>query len=250
MAKKKKIPAFITYILSIFSILIIWQFISKIVNAALILPPPVQVFNALIYICSQKIFWQNFLVTFSRVLVSFILSVVIGGFLGFLCSISPFIKDFLEIPTAIIRATPVVAFILIAYFWFTSNQVPIFVSVLMTLPIMITSVITGFSLADEKLLKMAKVFCFSKREILKYIKIPSCIPSFCSGAISCFGLTWKVVVAGEVLCLPKKAMGTMLQRSQIHLESAEVIAEAFVLVAVSFLIERFFSQMLKKRIKK
>lgn len=243
----KKIPTGITYILSFITILLLWFAISAAMNASLILPGPVQVFNTLIQICSKRIFWQNFAFTFFRVIASFIITVFLGTFLGFLCGISGFVKDFLEIPLSIVRATPVVAFILVAYFWFTSNSVPVFVSVLMALPIMVTAITTGFEKTEKKYIELAKSFEFSQKEIIKYIKIPQCKPYFLNACVSCFGLCWKVVAAGEVLCLPKKAVGTLLQKSQIHLETAEVIAQTFVLVAVSFVVEKVFSIILMKR---
>lgn len=244
--ENKKIPTIVIYLFSFACIIAIWQIFAVKVGSEFILPTPAESFETLKKIVFSKVFWQNFWPTFLRVLISFGISVVLGAFIGFLCGISSFAKDFFEIPMSIIRATPVIAFILVAYFWFRSNVVPVFVTVLMTLPIMITSVCTGFEKADKDLLNMAKVYNFSKKEIIKYIKIPQAVPYFLNGAISCFGLSWKVVAAGEVICLPKKAVGTMLQKAQLHLETKEVIAETIVLVLVSFVIERIFSLIVEK----
>lgn len=244
--ENKKIPTIVIYLFSFTCIIAIWQIFAVKVGSEFILPTPAESFETLKKIVFSKVFWQNFWPTFLRVLISFGISVVLGAFIGFLCGISSFAKDFFEIPMSIIRATPVIAFILVAYFWFRSNVVPVFVTVLMTLPIMITSVCTGFEKADKDLLNMAKVYNFSKKEIIKYIKIPQAVPYFLNGAISCFGLSWKVVAAGEVICLPKKAVGTMLQKAQLHLETKEVIAETIVLVLVSFVIERIFSLIVEK----
>lgn len=245
--EKKKIPTSLVYLISLAVIILVWQIVAKNVNSTLILPTPLESFICLKTVILKKVFWQNFWATFLRVIISFAVSVVLGAFIGFLCGISRFAKDFFELPMAIVRATPVIAFILVAYFWFRSTVVPVFVTVLMTLPIMITSVCTGFEKADKELLNMASAFNFSKKEVIRYIKIPHAIPYFFNGAISCFGLSWKVVAAGEVICLPKKAVGTMLQKSQLHLETKEVIAETIVLIAASFIIEKVFAAILKKR---
>ena len=193
-----------------------------------------------------KAFWQAFAHTFLRVIISFAITVVIGTALGIAAGFSKFLRDFFELPLAVIRATPVVAFILIALFWFKSGTVPVFVSVLMTLPIMTTAVTNGFSKADEKLMGMAKVFCLTRSQIFKYIQFPSLVPFLLNGMVSSFGLTWKVVAAGEVLSLPKYAAGTMLQKAQVHLETSTVIAVAIILVLVSFAIERLFIYAVKR----
>lgn len=244
MNKKNQKPI-LTYIFSLAVIIIVWAATAKCMAAPLILPEPLFVLKTLFALICKKVFWQNFVSTFTRVIIAFLISIVIGSIIGLLCGISQFARNFFELPVAIIRATPVVAIILVAFFWFTSNTVPIFVTVLMTLPIIISSVTSGFINADEKLLQMSSVFCLSKIQIIRYIQLPSVIPYFVNAAVSCFGLSWKVVVAGEVLCLPKKAMGTMLEQAQVHLETAQVMAQTIVLVAVSFLLERLFSFLVK-----
>ncbi len=243
MIKKARTVA--AYVLSVLMIITVWFFLSKIINAELILPSPKKVFSSAFVLIKTRAFWQAFAHTFLRVILSFTITVVLGTAIGIASGFSSFIRDFFELPLAIIRATPVVAFILIALFWFKSGTVPVFVSVLMTLPIMATAVSNGFSKADEKLLCMADVFCLSRSQIFKYIQLPSLVPFFLNGMVSCFGLTWKVVAAGEVLSLPKYAAGTMLQKAQVHLETSTVIAVAIVLVVVSFILERLFMAVVK-----
>ena len=241
--KTKTIAA---YILSVLVILAAWFFLSKLINAELILPSPLEVFSSMGSLIKTKAFWQAFAHTFLRVIISFAITVVLGTALGIAAGFSKFLRDFFELPLAVIRATPVVAFILIALFWFKSGTVPVFVSVLMTLPIMTTAVANGFSKADEKLMGMAKVFDFSRGQVFRYIQLPSLVPFLLNGMVSSFGLTWKVVAAGEVLSLPKYAAGTMLQKAQVHLETSTVIAVAIILVLVSFAIERLFMYAVKR----
>ncbi len=241
--KTKTIAA---YILSVLVILAAWFFVSKLINAELILPSPFEVFSSMGSLVKTKVFWQAFAHTFLRVIISFAITVVLGTALGIAAGFSKFLRDFFELPLAVIRATPVVAFILIALFWFKSGTVPVFVSVLMTLPIMTTAVANGFSKADEKLMGMAKVFCLTRSQIFKYIQFPSLVPFLLNGMVSSFGLTWKVVAAGEVLSLPKYAAGTMLQKAQVHLETSTVIAVAIILVLVSFILEQVFMSLVKR----
>ena len=241
--KTKTIAA---YILSVLVILAAWVFVSKLINAELILPSPLEVFSSMDSLVKTRAFWQAFTHTFLRVIISFAITVVLGTALGIATGFSKFLRDFFELPLAVIRATPVVAFILIALFWFKSGTVPVFVSVLMTLPIMTTAVANGFSKADEKLMGMAKVFCLTRSQIFKYIQFPSLVPFLLNGMVSSFGLTWKVVAAGEVLSLPKYAAGTMLQKAQVHLETSTVIAVAIILVLVSFILEQVFMSLVKR----
>ena len=242
----KKYQTAIAYILSLAFIIALWFLLSHLVNAPLILPTPVSVFSSATDLVKSPAFWRAFAHTFLRVIISFAVTVLLGTALGIGAGFSRFFKSFFELPLAIIRATPVVAFILIALFWFKSGTVPVFVSVLMTLPIMTTAVANGFYKTDEKLLVMAHVFKLSRRQIFRYIQLPTLVPFFLNGMVSTFGLTWKVVAAGEVLSLPKYAAGTMLQKAQVHLETSTVMAVAIILVIVSFVLEQLFMLAVKK----
>lgn len=225
-------------LLPVLVILGIWFICSSLINQELILPSPVKVFSNLFYIIQKKEFWKAFSFTFLRVLASFVITVVLGVLLGFVTATSKLCKDFFDFPIAVMRSTPVIAVILVAIFWFKSDFVPVFVAVLMALPVMITSVQKGFSCQNEKLMFMANTYNFSRKQIFIYIKMPAVKPYFYNGCQSTFGLCWKVVTAGEVLSLPKSGFGTIISRAQVHLETADVMAITIVLVLVSYGIEK------------
>lgn len=247
---RQRVQKCIAYFSSVFLILIIWVIAAKKTSSSLILPYPAQVIKVMGSLLKSPDFWSNFLLTFYRCIVSFFISLLLGILIGVSCALSSFCKRLFELPIAIIRATPVAAVILIVLFWFKSTNVPIIVSILMTLPIIITSVINGVSQADKKLLDMAQCFSLSKKDCFRYIKLPSAIPFILNAAVSAFGLTWKVVVAGEVLSLPLRAAGTLLQRYQVHLESAYVLATAIILVAFSYILQELLAFFVKRYLKK
>ena len=241
--KQKKIFA---YLFSIFFIILFWTIFAKIIDSNLILPTPLDVFFAIVNLCTKKIFWQNVLVTMGRTFCAFFVSVLIGFVLGTLCGYSEFFNSFLKIPLSIIRATPIISIILLILFWFKSGTVPIVTSVLMSLPIMITSIHNGFLKIDNSLLQMAIVFNLTKIQVFKNIVLKSITPFFWNGVLSTFGLSWKVVVASEVLSLPAKSVGTILHKSQIHLEVQEVFAITIIVVCISFIFERLLDFFIKK----
>lgn len=239
------IKKYLIRISSIICVLFLWQIASLVVNASLILPGPKEVLLALFSLCTKVPFWINLGWTILRCMVAFGISFMIGLALGVMCGQFSAVYEFFELPVSIVRSTPVVAFILIAMFWFKSGTVPVVIAIVMTLPVTITSVYSGFLQIDDKLLKMAKSFQLTSIQVLFKIKLPAVKNYIRNAMVQTFGLTWKVVAAGEVLCLPKSAIGTMLQRSQIHLESAEVLAITIVFVTLSFILEKFLKKLLQ-----
>jgi len=219
-----------------------------ILDSSLILPLPKDVFLCAVKLFREIVFWKNVFITFLRVIESFLFSIIFGSFIGILCGKFLFVKEFLEIPISILRSTPVVALILILIFAFSSSTVPIVVSILMSLPVMISSISNGFVFSedDKKLFFMAKIFHFTKKQRIFHLWIPKLCPFFLSGFIASFGMSWKVVVAGEVLCLPKFALGTQLSTAQVHLESQEVLAISIIIVGLSFLLEKGMKKIIKQ----
>lgn len=230
---------------SLVVIFLLWEIFSRAVNAPLILPLPREVLSTLLALCRTAIFWKNVGATFLRVVISFAVSVAVGSVIGALCGSYSFAKKFFDVPLAIIRATPVVAFILLVLFWFNSNTIPIFVSIVMSMPVVISSVTIGFRAGDRQLYEMASVYSFTKGQQLRYITLPAAKPFFLNGCVSSFGLSWKVVAAGEVISLPKKGAGTLLQTAQVHLETRQVMAITIVIVALSFALEKIFAFAIK-----
>jgi len=249
MKKNKFLQKFLAAIISVGIIFIIWLYASLKIDSVLILPSPFEVLNALLKGISHIIFWKHIIATLIRVLIAFLISMCIGVFIGGISGMNQFFHDLFQIPLSIIRATPVVSFILLALFWFKSSVVPIFVSVLMCLPIIITSIDGCIRNIDKKLIDFSHCYEFSFIKTIKYIYIPVCIPTFANCVVATFGLSWKVVAAGEVLSLPRNAVGTLLHQAKVHLETPDVFAITLILIILCFIIEQLLNFITLKLVK-
>lgn len=235
-------------ILSPLFLILIWYLTAFFMKAPLILPYPHSVLVMLFQLVKTAAFWQSFSFTFLRVIYAFIFSSILGFFAGLLSADYTVFKAFLEFPLAIIRVTPVVAFILIALFWFKSGTVPVFAAVLMALPVMTSASEKGFEKTHEKQERLFKAACsgFTGFRAFRYIRLPDAGNSLLAGINSSFGICWKVVAAGEVLSIPRFAAGAMMQRAQIHLETTTVLAIAVALVITSLLCQLLLKTVLNK----
>ncbi len=105
----------------------------------------------------------------------------------------------------------------------------------------------GVKQIDKKLVDMANVYQFSKKQKITHIIFPQVLPYFFSGCVTAFALSWKVVVASEVLSLPKTGIGTALQMSKMHIETADVFAYTIATILVSFLFEKSLSLVIQRK---
>ena len=224
----------------------VWHVISAVMNSPLVLPEPKDVFLRLISLLPQKAFQTAVFSTLARAVKAFLISLCLSLVLGILIGADENFAAFFRFPLSVIKATPVVSIILVAMFWFKSAAVPVFVSVLMTLPVLTETIAAGIKSTDRKLLDMSEVYCFSLWQKLRFVYVPSVLPYFFSGMLSALGLTWKVVVAGEILSLPKNSVGMALQTAKVHLETADVFAWTVTVVALSYCCELLFNMYIKK----
>ena len=233
-------------IISPFFLILLWYAVAAIIRAPLILPFPHTVLLRLISLAKTSIFWKAFAFTILRVIIAFLFSFIIGFFSGLLSADHPSFKAFIAFPLNIIRVTPIIAFILLALFWFKSGKVPVVTAVLMSLPVIITAAEKGFTKNRENQEKLFKASCygFTGYKAFRYIRLPAALPSLLAGAESAFGLCWKVVAAGEVLSIPRYGAGSLMQYSQLHLETADTLAYTLAIIIFSYIGGKIIHKMI------
>lgn len=237
------------HLLSVAAALILWQIAAAAIGSPLILPKPTAVFRCLITMCGEPAFWRDEAYTFVRVAKAFSITAAAGTALGIASGLSRPVRKFLEFPVSLLRSTPVVSLILIIVFMAESSSVPVAVAALMSVPVMFSAISSGFTESEEdrKMMQMARVFRLTRWQRMKFIWIPKLRPFASAGLVASFGMSWKVVVAGEVLSLPKHAVGTRLSSAQVHLESQEVMAISLLIIAISFAMEKILKWSLSEK---
>lgn len=223
----------------------VWQFAAMQVGQELLLPAPAAVWHSLLALGGTAEFWLSAMYTLGRVLLGLLGGVVLGSLLAALTHFCE-LADWLISPAVrVIRATPVVSFILLVYLWVTRTYIPGVIAALMVLPVVWGNLTAGLAAVDGKLLEMAQAYRFSWGKTLRLIYLPSIRPYAASGLLTAFGLAWKSGVAAEVLCPPKYAIGTRIQQAKTALETPELFAWTLVLIALSLLLERLLRLALR-----
>lgn len=207
----------------------------------LVLPSPERVIATAAALYPTPRFLEALGATFLRGLAAFGISAALGMAAGLAAGLRPLFGAALTPLLTAIRATPVLALVLIALLWFPSGFVPIFSAFLMAFPIMVTSASESTKAADPRLLEMARLFRVPRAKVFLKLRLPAAMPQLIAGAKNALGISWKVVVAGEILSQPERALGSGMQESRLLLETASVFAWAFAAVLLCALTEWAFS---------
>lgn len=225
----------------------VWQLASMAVELDLLLPSPLAVWRSLTALAAAGDFWLSVLFTLLRIFAGLLMGTVIGGLLAFLTHFSPWADLLLSPAVRVLRATPVVSFILLVYLWVTRANIPGLIAGLMVLPVVWGSLTTGLSTVDCQLLELAHAYRFSRFKTLRLVYLPSLRPHFISGFLTAFGLAWKSGVAAEVICPPQYAIGTEIKQARDALETPDLFAWTVVLVALSLILEAVLRRLLRQK---
>lgn len=218
----------------------VWQLFAIWVGTNLLLPSPLSVLDALSTLVVTQSFWQTMGASLLRVFGGFLLGAILGTLCAVVGTIHPMCHLILSPAVKIIRATPLASFLVLVLLWTPTNQVPAIVAAMMVLPVLWGNVTEGIAQTSPLLKEAAEMYGFSPWKKLRLLYIPSVFPYFISGCNTALGLAWKAGVAAEVLCLPTLAIGTMLYRAKITLQTPSVFGWTAVVIVLSILLERLF----------
>ena len=216
---------------------LVWQFLSMLIGKDLILPSPISTLNSLFRLAETKEFYISVIISLLRILLGFSLGVVLGFVGGTFSAKNTLFKQITAPPLQLIRAVPVASFIILAFFWFKSTLLPVFITFLMVLPIIWSSTETALLSIDTKYVEMGEVFGLSQHKIFWKIKMPLILPTIISACVTALGFAWKSGIAAEVIAKPQNSLGGLLETSKTHLEISEVFALTVVVALLSLLLE-------------
>lgn len=224
----------------------VWALLSYRINETLLLPTPKEVFLSLVGLVKGVDFWLICLRSFARILYGIIFAVVLGIILSIITVKINFLDILITPVMSAVKATPVASFIILAILWFDRNDLPIFITVLIVLPIVWTNVSAGIRSVDGDLVSVADIYRFNFGKRLRFLYLPSVMPYFFAACRSALGMAWKAGIAAEVLCTPQQAIGTELYFSKTYLDTCAMFGWTLVIIVLSFVIEKIFIFLISK----
>ena len=222
----------IYFIIGIIIFIALWSFISKKINSEIIFPNIKSIINKLLEIVSEKSFYKDLMYSIVRVFTAFILSFFSAFLFGVLSGIFLSLRYILMPIINFIRTIPTIPLILVAVIWFDNNTVPIFVSMLVIFPIIYDAITNGIINVDKNLIEMSLSYNVSLKNQIISLYIPSIKPYVLTALSQSMGITWKSILAAEILALPSFGIGSRLYESHLYLDTVSLFA--YSLIAVIF----------------
>jgi ABC-type nitrate/sulfonate/bicarbonate transport system permease component len=180
-----------------------WQLIVPHLSTALI-PTPVEVFETMIDelqgdTAARATVYESFGITFARLGVGLLISMVLGTAIGVAMGISRKVDAALRDFVYGLLAMPYVIWALLAALWFGFTfKTPVVVVILASIAFVITNVAEGVRAVPKDLADMARAFGVSNVQVLRNIVVPSIMPFLFAAFRYAFSLGWKALAVAEV----------------------------------------------------
>lgn len=224
----------------------LWQLLAMAVDNTLLLPSVDETLSTLFNLLGEGEFYVNIGWTFFRCVLSMVISFVTGMTAAWLAYRKDFLRSFFTLPVGFFKAVPVMAIVIYVILLVESDWVAVIVCFLMCFPIVYTNVLSGLDAMDSKLLEVAYIYRLSVTQKIKYFYLPCIMPQIKAAVRLIAGLSWKAVVAAEVLSIPKYSLGYEMIIAKNYLQTSTLFSYIIVIVALSLVMEKLIDIILKR----
>jgi putative hydroxymethylpyrimidine transport system permease protein len=237
-----------TPIIATISLLALWQGIAMLIDAAYILPSPLQILYKL-WELRMVLFTVHLPATVSVTIIGLGLSVFLGLTLAILMDWFPSIENAVY-PLVIASQTiptPTIAPLFILWFGY-SIWSKILVTILMTFFPITIAVFDGFKAAKREMEELLFTYGATKKDIFLILKVPTALPSFFSAIKMAIPLSFIGAAIAEWLGA-QKGLGYFSRRMMTQLDGAGVFAPIVLLSILAMLLVALVALVEKRALK-
>ena len=217
--------------LAVLFALLLWQIAAVAVDQKILLVSPVDVAVRMTSIWQVEGFASSIWFSFYHIAGGFLLALVVGVLLAALSGRFPWIETALWPFMITVKTVPVASFVVICLIWLSAQNLSVFISFLIVLPVVYGNVLEGIKSEDKKMLEVGRVFG---------------MPFLLSACMTSLGMSWKAGVAAEIIGTPDGSIGKQLYYAKIYLDTDDLLCWTVIIVIISVAFEKLFMLLLRR----
>lgn len=172
-----------------------------------------------------------------RIAVGFFAAVILGVPIGFWMASNTVVFNAVDPVLQFLRPIPPLAYIPLMILWFGTGQMSKFVLIFFcTIPMIIISAMSGVKSAQESRLRVAQVFGANRRQMFRYITLPSALPEIFTGMRIGIAVAWTCLVAAEMIAA-QSGLGAMILTAGNQLRVGVVFVGIIFIGLIGYLME-------------
>lgn len=218
----------------------LWQLAAATVDLPILLVSPVEVLVRMTTIWQTENFAGSIWFSFYHIAGGFMLALLLGVLLAALSARFPWIETMLWPFMITVKTVPVASFVVICLIWLSAQNLSVFISFLIVLPVVYGNVLEGIKSEDRAMLEVGRVFRMPFLRRVLYIHMPQLKPFIMSACSSALGMAWKAGVAAEIIGTPSGSIGKQLYYAKIYLDTDDLMCWTLIIVIISVAFEKLF----------
>lgn len=218
--------------------LVAWQVASAAVNSALILAGPLDALAALVRLVQSPAFWGAAGFSCVRIVGGALVGYLVALGLAAAAHARRIVRVLLAPALTAVKSTPVVCVVVLLLIWLGSANVSFAAVLLMVVPAVYFPALKGLDALDPKLAELFDAHRVRGMRRLLGLVWPGVLPYLAAASEATVGMSWKAGVAAELIGIPSGSVGERIYQAKLLLETGDLFAWTFAVVAASWACEK------------
>lgn len=226
---------------------IIWQVLSILIGqGSFLIPSPIEVIKYIVNILQESYIYKCILYTSYRMIVGFIISFVLAFILGLFAGNNRKIKVMFSPLITILKTIPTASLVYLFVLLSGIKNAPIYIVVLVALPINYESVCLGFESTEKEIVEASQIDGSSLINTIFKVKLPLALSYIFLGIKSSFALAFKVEIMAEVITgSTSNGLGCAIVSAQRSdpTNMTPIFAYSLIAIVIMFVVDTLFSEL-------
>jgi NitT/TauT family transport system permease protein len=216
-------------------LLALWTLAAHRLGNPILLPRPAALWDGLRETLADGTLARDVGASLKRVLLGFGLAAATAVPLALAVVSFRVLRQLLVPVLALLRPIPPIAWVPIAILWFGLGDRPSYfvTAVAAFFPIFINA-LAGASTVDEQHLRVGRCMGAGRLALLRFVYLPSALPSVFTGLKVGLGQSWMAVVTAELVAA-QSGLGYMIELNRLQLETPRVFVGMLIIAVIGAL---------------
>jgi taurine transport system permease protein len=228
--------------LSLLAVFLAWWLITSAgLIAPLYLPGPAAVVRKLVEVARvgymDATLWQHIEASLLRVLAALLVALVLAVPLGLALGLNRRLRALVDPLIEFYRPIPPLAYLPLIVIWFGIGEVSKVLLIFLAIfaPVVVATT-AGVLAVDPIRIRVAQSLGATRLQLVRYIVLPSALPTIMTGVRIALGAGWSTLVAAELIAATR-GLGFMIQSASQFLATDLVVGGILIIAIVASLIE-------------
>jgi NitT/TauT family transport system permease protein len=178
----------------------------------------------------------------TRLAVGLAIGIAIGTVAGLAMAVSVYVQRSFGSLMSGLQALPSISWLPLAIIWFgLTERAILFVVIIAAIPAVAIATANAVRLVPPLLVRAGRTLGAKRGTLYGRVVLPAAVPGYVAGLQQAWALSWRALMAGELISTGGKGLGHLLDANRQAFQIASIFAVMVMIVIVGMLIEGVFS---------